>query len=121
MNLRKFAPEFKNQVIMDLVSLYEIFRSHPQVTTDSRHCPEGSLFFALKGASFDGNAFAKSALEQGCAYAVIDNPAYADAADGRLILVDDVLSSSWRTITAVSWVHASSALQARTARPRPRN
>lgn len=93
MNLRKFAPEFKNQVIMDLVSLYEIFRSHPQVTTDSRHCPEGSLFFALKGASFDGNAFAKSALEQGCAYAVIDNPAYADAADGRLILVDDVLST----------------------------
>lgn len=93
MNLRKFAPEFKNQVIMDLVSLYEIFRSHPQVTTDSRRCPGGSLFFALKGASFDGNAFAKSALEQGCAYAVIDNPAYADAADGRLILVDDVLST----------------------------
>ena len=93
MNLRKFAPEFKNQVIMDLVSLYEIFRSHPQVTTDSRCCPGGSLFFALKGASFDGNAFAKSALEQGCAYAVIDNPAYADAADGRLILVDDVLST----------------------------
>lgn len=76
---------------MELVALYHIFQQHPLVTTDSRNCPEGSIFFALKGASFNGNAFAAQALKQGCAYAVIDEPAYADKADGRLILVDDCL------------------------------
>lgn len=81
---------------MEISSLYQIFQQHPQVTTDSRHCPEGAIFFALKGASFDGNAFAKSALEKGCAYAVIDNDSYADASDSRLILVDDVLKTLQR-------------------------
>ena len=38
------------------------------ITTDSRDCPEGSIFLALKGASFDGNKFADMALEKGCAY-----------------------------------------------------
>ena len=52
---------------MEITELYKIFSEHPVVTTDSRDCPEGSLFFALKGASFDGNKFAKAALDQGCA------------------------------------------------------
>ena len=51
---------------MDISELYRIFTRHPQVTTDSRECPEGSIFFALKGASFNGNAFAKKALDAGC-------------------------------------------------------
>lgn len=78
---------------MEIASLYHIFQQHPLVTTDSRNCPEGSLFFALKGASFNGNAFAEQALKEGCAYAVIDEPAYAKAADKRLILVDDCLKT----------------------------
>lgn len=78
---------------MEISELYNIFRSHPQVTTDSRECPPGSLFFALKGASFDGNAFAKKALQQGCAYAVIDEKEYADPADSRILLVDDSLAT----------------------------
>lgn len=81
---------------MEISSLYQIFRQHSQVTTDSRHCPEGAIFFALKGASFDGNAFAKSALEKGCSYAVVDNEEYADVSDGRFILVDDVLKTLQR-------------------------
>ena len=52
---------------MDIPGLYDIFTAHPTVTTDSRDCPKGSVFFALKGASFNGNAFAKAALEKGCA------------------------------------------------------
>ena len=39
---------------MEIPALYDIFRQHPVVTTDSRDCPEGSVFFALKGASFNG-------------------------------------------------------------------
>ncbi len=78
---------------MQIEQLYKIFRQHPVVTTDSRDCPSGSIFFALKGASFDGNRFAKQALDQGCAYAVIDEREYDDPADDRLILVDDCLST----------------------------
>ena len=43
---------------MDISELYRIFTEQPQVTTDSRDCPKGSIFFALKGESFNGNAFA---------------------------------------------------------------
>ncbi len=78
---------------MEIASLYHIFQQHPLVTTDSRNCPSGSIFFALKGASFDGNAFALQALEQGCAYAVVDDPRYASSQDKRLIVVDDCLAA----------------------------
>ena len=53
---------------MDIQRLYELYKQHPAVTTDSRDCPADALFFALKGDSFDGNAFASQALEKGCAY-----------------------------------------------------
>ena len=43
---------------MNIKELYEFYKQHPVVTTDSRDCPEGSIFFALKGESFDGNQFA---------------------------------------------------------------
>jgi len=72
--------------------LYAIYQKHPLVTTDSRRCPQGSIFFALKGASFDGNAYALQALEKGCAYAVVDNPEVAKQ-DERLVLVSDVLQA----------------------------
>jgi len=47
---------------MDISELYRLFLHYPHVTTDSRNCPNDSLFFALKGERFDGNAFAKQAL-----------------------------------------------------------
>lgn len=73
----------------DIETLYEVFLKHPVVTTDSRKCPRGSMFFALKGENFDGNLFAAKALEQGCAVAVVDNPRVA--VDKRYLLVPDVL------------------------------
>ena len=76
---------------MEISELYEIFKQHPVVTTDSRDCPVGSLFFALKGASFNGNKFAAAALEKGCAYAVVDEAEYAVEGDARFILVDNCL------------------------------
>ncbi len=78
---------------MQTEQLYEIFKQYPIVTTDTRQCVPDSIFFALKGATFDGNKFAAQALSQGCAYAVIDEAEYADAANPRLILVDDVLTA----------------------------
>ncbi len=53
----------------------------------------GSIFLALKGESFDGNKFAASALEKGCAYAIIDDPSVKPANDDRFILVDDCLQT----------------------------
>ncbi len=71
--------------------LYALFRDHPAVTTDTRACEPGSLFFALKGTTFDGNAFALDALKAGCAYAVVDDPAVGG--DERIIHVPDALEA----------------------------
>ncbi len=57
---------------MDIKEIYALYQQHPQITTDSRDCPEGSIFLALKGASFNGNLFAVQAIEKGCAYAIVD-------------------------------------------------
>ncbi len=77
---------------MDIEKLYTLYLRHPEVTTDSRHCPKGSIFFALRGDAFDGNAFATKALQQGCVAAVVDDEKCA-ALDARCILVDDVLAT----------------------------
>ena len=76
---------------MDITALYQIFLSCTGVTTDSRNCPEGSLFIALKGDTFNGNAFAAKALETGSAYAVVDEAAYVPTGDTHYILVDNCL------------------------------
>ncbi len=78
---------------MEMKELYELFLQHPTITTDSRDVPEGSMFFALKGDTFDGNAYAISALEKGAAYAVIDEKEYTKESNDRLILVEDVLTT----------------------------
>lgn len=78
---------------MKLSALYQIFLDCQSVTTDSRNCPEGSLFIALKGESFNGNVFAEKALKTGCAYAVVDEAEYAIEDDERYILVDDCLQT----------------------------
>lgn len=78
---------------MEISKLYEIFRKCTSVTTDTRDCPTGSLFFALKGASFNGNAFAEKALSLGSAYAVIDEKEYAKEGNDRIILVDNCLET----------------------------
>ena len=78
---------------MKLSALYQIFLDCQSVTTDSRNCPDGSLFIALKGESFNGNAFAKLALDSGCAFAIIDEIQYAIEGDQRYILVDDCLQT----------------------------
>lgn len=58
---------------MNIQELYAFYTQHPVITTDSRDCPEGSIFFALKGESFDGNKFAVQALDKGCSLAVVDD------------------------------------------------
>ena len=73
--------------------IYQAMLESTSVTTDSRNCPFGSMFIALKGSSFNGNAFASSALEKGCAYAVLDEEAYDVKGDDRYLLTDDCLKT----------------------------
>jgi UDP-N-acetylmuramoyl-tripeptide--D-alanyl-D-alanine ligase len=78
---------------MTVEEIYSKFQKCTGVTTDSRKCGPGLMFFALKGERFDGNEFVRGALEQGCPYAVMDNPDLYDVQDPRMILVDNVLNS----------------------------
>lgn len=78
---------------MTIPALYQIFMSCNGVTTDSRNCPDNSLFFALKGDSFDGNKFADTALQNGCAYVVVNDSQFVHEGDKRYILVDDTLKT----------------------------
>lgn len=85
-----FVPEYFVTENMEIAELYKCFMECGKVTTDSRNCPEGSMFIALKGETFNGNAFAAQALKQGCRYAVIDESEYAG--EGA-ILVDNCLQA----------------------------
>ena len=78
---------------MTVEDIYGLFSKCTGVTTDSRKCGPGLMFFALKGERFDGNNFVRGALGQGCPYAVMDNPEFYESTDSRMILVDNVLST----------------------------
>lgn len=76
---------------MKTEELYIYFKQNPQISTDTRNIIPGSIFFALKGATFNGNAFAEESLKKGAAFAVVDEP--TPGSDPRILRVDDVLTS----------------------------
>ena len=61
------------------------------MSTDTRNLPAGCVFFALHGERFDGNKFAKQALESGASLAVIDKPEY-DLPEGTLLVPNTLLA-----------------------------
>ncbi len=71
--------------------LHSLYLSSTGICTDTRKPLPGGIFFALSGPSFNANAFAAKALEQGCGYAVVDDPAVA--VDDRYVLVPDTLKA----------------------------
>lgn len=78
-------------IIMTIQDLYQLYSGHPVVCTDTRKITPGCIFFALKGESFDGNAFAQTALERGASFAVIDNAAFKE--NEQYIVVGNVLQT----------------------------
>lgn len=76
---------------MNIQHLYDVFLRSTGVTTDTRRVEKGQLFFALRGENFNGNRYAKDALNKGAIAAVIDDPEFAIA--GETILVSDVLEA----------------------------
>lgn len=82
------------------------------LTSDSREVQEGTLFFAIRGASGDGHAFIAQALEKGAVAAVVEKSFVAppEVDPGRLIRVQDVrLALAWAA--AEAWGHPSRHLK----------
>jgi UDP-N-acetylmuramoyl-tripeptide--D-alanyl-D-alanine ligase len=75
----------------DLEVLYQVFLQYPTITTDSRKAAPGTIFFALRGENFDGNAYAATALAAGSVIAIVDDPKVADS--DQYMVVPDVLTA----------------------------
>jgi len=72
-----------------LEQLYAHYLNHRQVQTDTRKIREGEVFFALKGPNFNGNLFARQAIDAGASLVVVDeDPGFTDP---RVFRVDDSL------------------------------
>jgi UDP-N-acetylmuramoyl-tripeptide--D-alanyl-D-alanine ligase len=74
---------------MKIEEIHSLFLKHPLVSTDTRNIIPDSIFFALKGANFNGNNFAAEAIEKGAAYSIIDET--QSTKNEKIILVEDVL------------------------------
>lgn len=72
--------------------IYDIYLESTGICTDSRNLEKGNLFFALKGPNFNGNKFAKKALDEGAIAVVVDENEYHQDKD-KSILVDDALKT----------------------------
>ncbi|MDI9358245.1 MAG: UDP-N-acetylmuramoyl-tripeptide--D-alanyl-D-alanine ligase [Phycisphaerales bacterium] len=84
---------------MHVDELYALFQKHPSVSTDTRNIKDGDLFFALRGANFDGNQFIAEAFSKGARYCIVDTPStlYPD----KTVVVSDVLA----TLQALAHTH----------------
>ncbi len=76
---------------MNIEQLYKIYNDSFLIDTDTRKIRKNSLFFALKGPNFNGNEFAKTALEKGAAYSIVDEKKYQT--NTNIIYVDNVLKT----------------------------
>lgn len=75
---------------MTIQEIYKLYSPEAGVSTDTRAIKAGQLFFALKGDNFNGNKFAKQAIESGAKYAIIDEEEYLSE---NCILVEDALAA----------------------------
>ena len=76
---------------MEINELYQHFKKHPSVQTDSRKIKKGDLFFALKGPNFNGNKYAQQALDDGAVLCIVDEE--TGLQDSRIIKVNDSLET----------------------------
>lgn len=63
--------------------LFKLFYACKGISIDTRTLKKDELFIALNGENFDGNQYAKQAIEKGAKYAIVDNE---DVANGNTIL-----------------------------------
>ncbi|WP_299207351.1 UDP-N-acetylmuramoyl-tripeptide--D-alanyl-D-alanine ligase [uncultured Dokdonia sp.] len=75
---------------MSIEQLHHLFLESTGICTDTRKLKKGNIYFALKGDHFNGNDFAKKALDQGASYVIIDEK-QDDL--GQFMLVKEVLQT----------------------------
>jgi UDP-N-acetylmuramoyl-tripeptide--D-alanyl-D-alanine ligase len=76
---------------MKIEELYKYYKQHFLVDTDSRSIRKNTIFFALKGPNFNGNAFAEKALDAGAIYSIVEEPKYVTKPN--ILLVENVLQT----------------------------
>ena len=77
--------------IISIDKLYNLFLQSTGVCTDTRNIAQDNIFFCLKGENFNGNKFAKDALEKGASFVIVDEKQYQ--LNEQCILVDDTLKT----------------------------
>ena len=77
--------------MMSIKQLYQIFLKCGNICTDTRKIVNNSLFFAIHGENFNANQFAKTAIDNGCSYAVVDDEKFV--LNEKFILVEDTLKT----------------------------
>ncbi len=83
---------------MNIEKLHQLYvKQNHSISTDTRKIKGGSIFFALKGANFNGNVFAQDAYDKGASYCVIDEEEYNT--NDKFILVNDVLETLQKLAT----------------------
>ncbi len=75
---------------MKIEALYQLYKKHPIIVTDTREIKPNSIFFALKGDNFNGNKYAVQAISKGAKYAVVDQD--IESKDHSIIRVENVLN-----------------------------
>ncbi|MBD44645.1 MAG: UDP-N-acetylmuramoyl-tripeptide--D-alanyl-D-alanine ligase [Flavobacteriaceae bacterium] len=75
---------------MIIETLHKDFLKSSGICTDTRSINNNCLFFALKGANFNGNTFANNALKKGAYKVIIDEKEFLN---DHSILVHDVLQT----------------------------
>jgi UDP-N-acetylmuramoyl-tripeptide--D-alanyl-D-alanine ligase len=76
---------------MNVAQIHQHFLISSGACIDTRELSEGCIFFALSGPNFNGNMFAREALEKGAKLAVVDEEIYAT--NRNFIVVKDVLKT----------------------------
>ena len=77
---------------MNVKDIYRLFQKTKGVVTDTRLSVKNCFYIALKGINFDGNNFAKEAIEKGAFYALVNKKSVVKDND-RFIYVDDTLQT----------------------------
>jgi len=76
---------------MEIKALHQLFLKSSGICTDTRQIVPNTIFFALKGANFNGNQFADQALKENVNFVVVDDPTVVKS--DRFILVKDTLKT----------------------------
>ena len=88
---------------MILQDIHKYFLASSGVITDTRKIKDNCFYIALKGEKFNGNFFAKEAIQKGAIYALVDDPVIAKE-NSQIIYVKDTL----KTLQELSRFHRKS-------------